>query len=512
MSPAKRMLAAFSGSNVAHGTSNVGRIKRNGKAEADSRIVRRPLTEGLLRDHLDGKQGIGSIAINEENKCRWGALDIDVYDLDHATLQKKIKKLNLPLLHCRSKSGGAHLYLFLEEYEQAKVVREYLVEMSVALGHSGCEIFPKQDVILAERGDVGNFINLPYFNAEFTTRYCYNSKGEAMELEEFLDAVDENRITLDKLESLKFSGTRKYFFDGPPCLEHLFADGPVSDERNKKLFNCGVYCRLKFGDEWEPEMETMNRQLFSTPLDAKEVLGLQKSLNKKEYFYTCDQEPFKSYCDKELCYTRAYGVGDGGGVDVPEMNNLLVILSDPRLYFLTVAGQRIQLTTEQLQNQTMFQRACMEQITVMPPTMRGNRWQQTVQKLLAESTKQEVPEELTFTGQFMELLRQFCTSHIRARHPEELLHGKPFTDNQGYTMFQMSGLTEFLENRRFTHFTRAQIQEILKQMNDGKECHGHKNIYKEDGSRTTTRVWWIPAFENQDVELPTVEMDSNVPF
>lgn len=40
----KRMLSAFEGSKVAHGTTTVGRIGRNGKADAESRIVREPLT------------------------------------------------------------------------------------------------------------------------------------------------------------------------------------------------------------------------------------------------------------------------------------------------------------------------------------------------------------------------------------------------------------------------------------------------------------------------------------
>ena len=48
------------------------------------------------------------------------------------------------------------LFLFLKDWEPAALVREYLMEMSIALGFSGCEIFPKQDKILAERGDVGN--------------------------------------------------------------------------------------------------------------------------------------------------------------------------------------------------------------------------------------------------------------------------------------------------------------------------------------------------------------------
>lgn len=511
MSLAQRMLAAFEGSKVAHGTTKVGKIGRNGKAEADSRIVREPLTQELMQGHIDGKQGVGAIPINEDNKCRWGALDIDIYDLDQNELQARIKKLKFPLLHCRSKSGGAHLYLFLEEYEQASVVREYLLEMAVALGHSGCEIFPKQDKILSERGDVGNFINLPYFNADLPQRYCFDENVQSLELEDFLNYIDTKSTKVASLEKLRTKKQRKQFSDGPPCMQHMFSDGPVADDRNKKMFMAGVYARLKHTDDWKQQMETMNQQLFTTPLDAKEMLALQKSLERKEYFYTCEQEPFKSYCDKELCMSRRFGVGDAEEVAV-SVGSLLVQLSEPRLYFLSVAGQRVQLNSEQLQNQRLFQRACIEQIQVSTPILKERVWQKLLQSLLANSTKQEVPEELTLTGEFKDLLRQYCTSQIRAMHPEEMLSGKPWTDNSGYTSFLISGLMEFLHNRRFKAFTRAQIQEILKQMNNNQECHGHKSINKADGSRSTTRVWWVPAFENMEVFLPVEEISNDIPF
>jgi len=92
------------------------------------------------------------------------------------------------------------------------------------------------------------------------------------------------------------------------------------------------------------------------------------------------------------------------------------------------------------------------------------------------------------------------------------LSGKPWTDNQGYTSFTIAGLMDYLTARRFKAFTRAQVQEILKDMNDGQKCHGHKNINKADGSRTTVRVWWVPAFENMEVNLPVKEIDNDIPF
>ena len=59
-----------------------------------SKIIREPLTEALVQAHIDGKQGVGAIPINEENQCRFGAIDVDVYDLNQKELQDKIQKLS----------------------------------------------------------------------------------------------------------------------------------------------------------------------------------------------------------------------------------------------------------------------------------------------------------------------------------------------------------------------------------------------------------------------------------
>ncbi len=510
MSYAERLMTAFEGSTVAHGTTTVGRVGRNGKAEADSRIVREPLTVEKIQAHIDGVQGVGAIPINEDNMCKFGAIDIDTYDLDQKSLTRKIHKLKLPLVHCRSKSGGAHLYLFLKEYEQASVIREYLTEMSIALGFSGCEIFPKQDSILAERGDVGNFINMPYFKAEETMRYGFNAKGDALELDKFLTLIESERVALNQLESMQLGGPRKYFTDGPPCLQHITSQGQISEERNKTLFMCGVYCRMKNPDDWVSKFEDINRTLCADPLPAAEVTTLVKSLSKKEYFYTCEQEPFKSYCDKEICKTKKYGVG-GDQPDMPQMGGLTTLLSEPRLYFMDVGGKRVQLSTEQLQNQTLWQRACMEQINIMPPTVKAQTWQATVSNLMLGATYLEVPEELTMVGQFKEHLRAYCTSRIKAMVPEELEMGKPWTED-GLTRFTISGLMLYLHNRHFTFYNRAQVQEALKSLNNGAEAHGHQNINREDGKRSTLRVWWVPAFEEEDVDLNITEVSDDIPF
>jgi hypothetical protein len=69
---------------------------------------------------------------------------------------------------------------------------------------------------------------------------------------------------------------------------------------------------------------------------------------------------------------------------------------------------------------------------------------------------------------------------------------------------------EFLRQRNFGSFTRAQIQERLKKLNDDTDCNGHKSIRKPDGSRSTIRVWWIPAYEG--VEQKTEVAENDIPF
>ena len=100
----------------------------------------------------------------------------------------------------------------------------------------------------------------------------------------------------------------------------------------------------------------------------------------------------------------------------PSMGGLTILKSDPRLYFLDVNGQRLELSTEQLQMPLQFQRACMEQIDFMPPTMKPADWQQLVNNLMSTATAIEVPKELTTTGQFEELLKSFVQAGFVREH------------------------------------------------------------------------------------------------
>ena len=82
-----------------------------------------------------------------------------------------IRKLKLPLVHCKSKSGGAHIFLFMKNTIASKTMKNKLSAIAALLGQSKSEIFPKQSGIQPEKGDVGNFLNLPYYHARKTVRF-----------------------------------------------------------------------------------------------------------------------------------------------------------------------------------------------------------------------------------------------------------------------------------------------------------------------------------------------------
>ena len=83
----------FQGLDRAHGVTIVGESNGNGtKVKGKSFVKREPVTDELWQKHLDG-DSLGVIPINDENKCKWGCIDIDSYaGFDHQKLINKIKQ------------------------------------------------------------------------------------------------------------------------------------------------------------------------------------------------------------------------------------------------------------------------------------------------------------------------------------------------------------------------------------------------------------------------------------
>ncbi len=225
----EKLKQIFSGLTIAYGQYQPGDRGENGtKQKGKAFIVRKTVTDDLWINHLAGEgPALGIIPITENNDCRWGCIDIDEYDLDHVSLIKSIRTLKLPVIVCRSKSGGAHVFLFTKENIPASLMQSKLKQMALVLGYEGSEIFPKQTEILVERGDTGNFLNLPYHNQMKGLRYAINDEGAGCTLEEFYKLYDVYSRTKKEVEEIKIEKEKieEAFPGGPPCLNKLASVG-----------------------------------------------------------------------------------------------------------------------------------------------------------------------------------------------------------------------------------------------------------------------------------------------
>lgn len=499
---AKRFMALFAGLERAHGVYKIpNRQAAEGeKVKGRALTEHKPVTVDLWAQHLEGKQGIGIIPIRDDNTVSWAAIDVDVYPLDLVELERKVIEQRMPLVVVRSKSGGAHLFLFCAEPLPARYVRAKLEGWVVALGYPKLEIFPKQNV-QADEKDVGNWINMPYFLASESARYAvYN--GKRIDANTFLELGNARRVTKEQLDAFAV-GVEESFADAPPCLQHLVKAGFPKGTRNKGLFSLGVFARLRFGDEWKERVDEFNRAYMSPPLSTGEVMTTLKSLSRKEYFYSCSQDPIASVCNKEICRTRKYGIGTSDVSAPPvQIGGITKIASDPPMYRVEVEGKQIECTADDILQQLRFRKLVFERVNKIIPLLKGNIWETMINEKMGSLEIEEAPDDAGPEGQFLSHLEHFCTSRVTANTLDEILLGKPFVDETNKrTVFRSPDLLRYLEQQHFREFNERKIWSVLKRM----DC-AHRQLSIKGKCVT---VWEIPSFAKQDesYDTPRIEGD-----
>jgi hypothetical protein len=475
------------------------------KMKGQAHTIKGDVTTEIWTDHLMGKRGIGIIPIDETNRVRFAAIDIDEYALDLVELNGRIQKLKLPLVLCRTKSGGAHLFLFLDTWYPAADIQRKMREMAALLGYGNSEIFPKQAKIVVERGDVGSWINMPYFNSVDTARYALDAEGKPLIFPEFMSYARLRIVSYTELLNT-ITTTVEPLPDGPPCLNHLCSMGFPEGTRNNGLFNIAVYCKKKWGDAWEPHLHEYNGLHMIPPLSSSEVQGIVKSLHKKEFNYTCKQAPIANYCNMPKCRTCKHGVGFGD-TGMPRFGSLTKLLTVPPIWFLDVeGGGRLELSTEDLQNPKNFQNVCMATLNVMPILPKAGDWQEIIHKLLEDVTEIPIPEEATPRGQLWQHLEDFCTSRTQARNVDELILGKPWLNN-GFYYFRIRDLLAYLERQKWRELPTSYIAMFMKDWGCGKKFWNIRgrgvNCYfiKEDAFKKQEESFETPKQVNPEKVL-----------
>ncbi len=440
-------------------------------------------------DHLTGKVGLGLVPVNESGLCRFAAIDIDVDTIDHQELFKQIQKRGLALNVCRSKSGGAHLYLFVKEPGlPASAIQQVLQRWSAVLGYPKAEIFPKQTRVSSQV--IGSWINLPYAGGDNTTRYCVGVAG-ALSLEEFLDNVKFYDAVAGVQETaISTNGTAQL----PPCLQHLRDEGIGQGFRNQALFNYAIFYRKSQPADWQDATRNLNKQYFAPPLDYRETEGVIDSVGRSKYMYLCEQSPIREHCNREICKTLPFGVGnmpwdEAGSFDDFITSNCRKFLSDPPRYLVEVNGHDVTLAWEDLFYFKNFKSSVGQKLNLIIPNLKQPQWEQQLRDLLAKKTDIEAPEDASTMGIVIEKFYEFMTLRERAREKEDLLKGLPIQVGQE-VMFRASDFKRFLQTFKLDRENMSDVFLVMRR--EGARHHTMRIKGK------VIRVWAYPLNKTND--------------
>ena len=454
----------FAGLDRAHGVTIVGESNGNGtKVKGKSFVKREPVTDELWQKHLDGVDSLGVIPINDENKCRWGCIDIDSYaGFDHQKLINKIKQFKLPLVVCRSKSGGAHVFLFATNYVSAGLMQDKLNEIRSVLGYGGSEVFPKQRE-LKSKDDTGNFLNLPYFNYKNTTRYAFKDDGGGATLEDFFQLRE--RYKQENINTIEVKRPETPYSDGPPCVELMVQNKVSEGGRNNALFHYGVYAKSKWPENWKTKLILFNESAMAQPLSDIEVNIITKQHEKKDWGYKCNDQPMCSLCDKKLCKTRKFGIGQE--ITFPNLTDLQVVALEEPYYYMNVDGDRLYLdSAKHLTNQSLFQEECVKQLRFKPPTLKTNDWNKLTNILLTNAEITEPAEGTSTKDILRNYLEDYCVNRIQKDDYEDLRNGGTYTKD-GYHHFVFDN---FFNNYLSRKHWKVPYQRTSQMLKDNLNC------------------------------------------
>jgi len=469
----------FRGNTHNYGQHEYNFAKSGKESGKNKTLTDRLITAEQYKAHLSGKMGLGVIPINEQGKCNFGVIDVDVYDADLDAYIFAIEKNNFPLIPFRSKSGGLHIYLFLKHETEAKTVIELLQSMSSVLAidlyvkrklNRILEIFPKQSK--AGDGKIGNWINLPYYNATETRQYAMKA-GKALSLDAALSYIHEKQLTADEVKAFL---RNLAFSDGPPCLQtiSLLNIMDKNSGRNNFLFSFGVYLKKKDPDFWEQRLFEINANMLE-PLEKGELeSSVVASLRKKDYTYKCLDTPCVDFCRKAVCKQKEYGIGkEGGYFSELEFGKLYQIRAYEPYYEWEVKTQSasdyklLRFRNENdIIKQDLFLQLCMRELHVLPVKVKQAVWFGIVNEAIVHVEVRNVEQDYDTSPMAMlkEMFKEFLLNRAMAVTKDQILSKRVYRDeSEDRYYFRSIDLIDYVWTvRNFRHYGSSELHGLLR--------------------------------------------------
>ena len=430
------------------------------------------ITSTHYQEHLDGKISIGIQPCTREGKVSFGCIDVDpanYKDFKISALLFLIEKHKLPVVSCRSKSGGLHIYLFLKEEISAQTMRDSLTTFLLPLKlKPTTELYPKQVELI---DTPGQFINLPYQNKKETTRYALNKNNEPLSLEEFIKTAQDSQLTASKLNDLVtkcnediLKGGDPEFTDGPPCLQRLSIN-KLTDGRDRFLYNYMVFAKKKYKDQWEDKVVSANQNYISPSFGNNIIQSKLRSWRKDTAGHTCNDDPIHDVCLKHICLQRPHGVISDRTKAFPHIYGLTIIkYTIPILRFMVEKPDGKPAECEILRDDFPIQRKLRNtiygQAHFMPEPLSPIKYDEFLNRVKTpKPTVIDPPEGASSRAQLYPYLYEFCINGTRATKKSEIRGGLCWTEG-GYHHFLWTSFLETLPTR--WHLTPNDTSIILK--------------------------------------------------
>lgn len=475
----------FTGSKHNYGQftpSDQTQSKKSKKEGIYKTVTNKLITIEEYRDHLEGRKSLGIIPINDSGMCLFAVIDVDIYGKDLSMYINAVERGNFPLLPFFSKSGGLHLYMFFKEETPAGRAVDTMRKLSALLSidmlvkgelNGTVEVFPKQ--LKIKDGEVGSFINLPYFDAKEDQRRAVRG-GKTLSLDEMLVCAKNKRISWEETES--FIKELEYS-DAPPCLQQGYLLDPFVEpgmHRNNFLFSFGVYLKKKDEYMFEQRLHDVNATL-SRPLEEKELeRTVLSSVRNKDYMYKCKETPCVDFCNKKECKKREYGIGkDDGYFSSVECGQLFQHKLDQPYYEWEVRLQgqeeyiKLHFNTEdEIIKQDAFLRLCMRNLYELPSKVKQKAWTDQVNQALKsiKIVDVEPSDDTSPFHMFTTLVTEFLTGQAMAETKEQIKTRRPYLDKVANEyLFRGSDLQNFIVNvRGFREYKLSEYHRLFKQI------------------------------------------------
>ena len=506
----EKFINIFSGLSFAHGSFKKSSSKLPGKAEGISLVKREEVTSVMWENHLNGiGPSLGIMPVTEESLCRWGCIDVDDFNLDYEDILKDIRRLNLPLVMCRSKSGCAHIFLFITKLIPAEevqfVMRKFAAELGIA--DKMDRIYPMQTEF--SPGGTGSWLNMPYFNHEEGTRYAYKDDFEAATIGEFFEMYEQYaQENLDKYLTVEQKTEEKTIKDKKikkppllPCMENCLKKnkGKIpTGMRNEFAFQAAWFFNRAHGEisKFEGEIKTpeallrdFNANKISPSLEEKEITAISNSLAKNEYKPKCKVPCIRKYCDVGKCRKNLFGVDPEQARDLLQVEDILGAIHEYgsvppifHMYIKVKAGEnklkvvRVVFKGSELKDKRIFMTK-LHDYGHFPPKaleqMKSPDFSDFIDSKLAIRSYEKATEEANVDYDFTVLIKDFLEKTTVSLNKADLIEGACYYDEKKKLMhFKLDKLQSYLTACRqpmnATELT-YKITHILKgKKNNGK--------------------------------------------